>query len=276
MQPTLKSAFKYHERRFCVIPVKYGGKNAEINWKQFQTEKPGKDQIREWFGDGQKHNLGVVCGKVSGGLVVLVFNRDEDFKPFFNDIDILNQTPVAHSKRGAHVYLRTDDPVDSRIYPGARLEVKSDGTYVVAPPSLHPSGVHYRWLNPNIKEILRISDFNTWLRERALRIGIETVGLQLNTNKPEHARFFRITPERLRPVWVDKALQGIVPVNGRNLTCFKLACYLYQHYPKQDVTDMLFRWAKEKCEQPEDNPFTEKEVTTTIESAYNAVMRRTK
>src|SRR4030042_3016959 len=113
VQTTLKIATDYYERGFCVIPVHYRDKKSEINWRQYQNQRPNREQIQHWFGDGKNHNIGVICGNVSGGLVVLVFNKEEDFSPFFNGVDILKQTPVAYSKRGAHVYLRTNDQVES-------------------------------------------------------------------------------------------------------------------------------------------------------------------
>jgi len=170
------------------------------------------------------------------------------------------------SRRGPHVYLKTDGLIKSHIYAGGGFEIKGEGTYVVAPPSLHPSGIQYQWLNPEITEILFVTNVRQWVKERALRIGIKINGALIPQFTSGKHLF--ITPERNRPVWVSSALSRTIPAGERNLTCFKLACYLFKHYPREQVVEMVLKWAKEKCKQPPRNLFKEDEVTRTLESAY--------
>lgn len=271
----LRIAVNYYRRGWFVIPAVYMAKRAEVSWIQYRRDKPSLEQVGSWFGDEVNHNLGIICGQVSDGLVVLVFNREEDFAPFFSGEDILTKTPVARSKRGNHVYLKTDQTVTSRIFAGGRFEVKGESTYVVAPPSIHPSGCQYRWLNPEVSDLFFVPNFWEWVTERTRRIGIEIEEPQVEDKLKKHGAL-RIVPERRRPQWVNEILQGKIPVMQRNVTCFKLACYLFKHYPQQQVVDLLLSWSREHCEQSNDNPFPEKEVLTTIESAYKTVMRRVK
>jgi len=56
------------------------------------------------------------------------------------------------SARGGHVWLRTPQPVRSARWAGG--ELRGYRSYVVAPGSVHPSGVPYRWANDGA-EILR-------------------------------------------------------------------------------------------------------------------------
>ena len=61
----------------------------------------------------------------------------------------LPATWISSTGRGWHVWLRYTAPIPSstgRIAPS--LDVKADGGYVVAPPSIHPSGRAYTWLVP--------------------------------------------------------------------------------------------------------------------------------
>ena len=61
-------------------------------------------------------------------------------------------TPVVKTARGLHLYYRY--PGDGTVknlqkrdeFPG--IDVRADGGYVVAPPSIHKSRKEYRWLNP--------------------------------------------------------------------------------------------------------------------------------
>jgi hypothetical protein len=148
-QKVLEAALSYHDQGWCVIPIKYRSKEAEIKWQQYQHERPIRQQIKAWFSDGRNHNIGILTGQVSGGLVVLVFNKEGDFKKFFEGDNIVEKTPVIKTSRGYHVYLTASERVQSHIYGGGRFEIKGEGTYVVAPPSLHPKEVHYYEVNPD-------------------------------------------------------------------------------------------------------------------------------
>jgi len=148
-QEVLKAALSYHDQGWAVIPIKHRSKIAEIDWKRYQHERPSREQVEQWFGNGKDRNIGILTGQISGGLVVLVFNEEGDFEKFFMGDNILEKTPVVKTPRGYHVYLTTSERVESHIYGGGRFEVKGEGTYVIAPPSLHPKEVHYYEVNPD-------------------------------------------------------------------------------------------------------------------------------
>jgi hypothetical protein len=148
-QKALEAALSYHDRGWAVIPVKYRSKVAEGDWKRYQQERPSREQVEQWFGDGKDHNIGIITGQISGGLVVLVFNDEEDLEKFFEGDNILEKTLVVKTPRGYHVYLMVSEVTQSHIYGGGRFEVKGEGTYVVAPPSMHPKEVQYYEINPN-------------------------------------------------------------------------------------------------------------------------------
>lgn len=59
---------------------------------------------------------------------------------------------------GQHAYFAVDRQVGNSA--GGGLEIRGDGGYVVAPPSLHKSGRRYEWLNQ-----LPIADAPAWLYE---------------------------------------------------------------------------------------------------------------
>lgn len=54
---------------------------------------------------------------------------------------------VAQTGRGLHLWYATLIPTGTMKL-GSRLDLKGDGGYVAAPPSLHPDGHTYRWLCP--------------------------------------------------------------------------------------------------------------------------------
>jgi hypothetical protein len=96
--------------------------------------------------------VAVACGRLSAGLIVLDVDPrnggDETLHALERLHGELPPTPrVLTGGGGEHYYFRL--PVSEQAGVGASvgpgLDVKADGGYVVAPPSVHPSGARYAW-----------------------------------------------------------------------------------------------------------------------------------
>ncbi len=127
-----------------LIPVKHGDKRPALpRWRQYQGRQPHAKEIDDWFGDDGNRNIGVVCGNVSGGLFVVDFDSDGAFEHF---TDKHRDSLTVQTSRGGHVYYRAENgqaPATAR-YP--ELDVIGEGSYVVAPPSIHRSGARYEFV----------------------------------------------------------------------------------------------------------------------------------
>ena len=60
--------------------------------------------------------------------------------------DIIENTWLAKTGKGYHIYLRVDSDKPVKIGKMAKVDIKGEGGYVVAPPSLHPSGKRYEFI----------------------------------------------------------------------------------------------------------------------------------
>jgi putative DNA primase/helicase len=108
--------------------------------------------LANWFGQG-KANIGIVTGLVSGGLVVLDFDTDADlyYRRWRRLVGPLaRKLPLAVTGKGYHVYVRTEVSFPNRklAYNSEKrvlIETRGEGGYIIAPPSLHPSGRRYKW-----------------------------------------------------------------------------------------------------------------------------------
>ena len=149
------AAQRYADLGLAVIPLKPGTKLPDLSkWEQYQKRKPEPAELDGWF--ASPRNIGVVCGAVSGGLLVLDFDDLRAFPYFFTDRrELPGRTLVVETGKGVHAYVRVKGggtpkgasfhkKADSRKW--FPLDVKGDGGYVVAPPSIHPSGKAYRFL----------------------------------------------------------------------------------------------------------------------------------
>jgi hypothetical protein len=98
--------------------------------------------------------LGIVTGTISG-LVVLDVDGDEGKASLAKHFPQLPPTPVALTGKGMHNYFKHPGKHVAngvRILPG--LDVRADGGYVVAPPSVHVTGAPYRWgLSPDDEDL---------------------------------------------------------------------------------------------------------------------------
>ena len=152
MSTTYEAAVELQKHGLGVIPLGFQSKRPAIDsWKKFQTRRADASELFEWFGNGQAANLGIVCGWVSGdgdgkSLVVLDFDSSEAYRRWATaNQALVNSTWVVKTASGYHVFLRLPGPVKTGKMPGG--DIKGEGGYVVAPPSVHPSGAAYTWAN---------------------------------------------------------------------------------------------------------------------------------
>lgn len=236
---------QYRDEGLCVIPIPHKSKRAVIKWKEFEKRPPTDSEIQQWFGHNES-NVAIVCGSVSGNLVVLDCDLEEVFYELASKIcqregieDILDYTRVSQTGRGYQIWLRTKEPVKSVKF--TKLDIKGEGGYVVAPPSIHPNEEQYKFANPNTP--IRLID------------NLKTIGVDIE-QKPE-------TPGGDQPNWVTRALLG-VSEGERNASCISLAGYFKNHIPRDITEQILLDWNTKN--KP---PLEQHEIKTTVASAYS-------
>lgn len=151
----LKHALALWHRGLSVIPVPRpragvpagrpgDGKVPAIAWREFQTRRPTEDELRGWFAVQQ--NLAVITGAVSD-VVVIDVDTPEAVRWLTAH---LPYTPwQTQTARGFHLWYRHPGvPIANRARLETRdgrlaIDVRGDGGYVIAPGSLHASGVRY-------------------------------------------------------------------------------------------------------------------------------------
>ena len=155
MNEMLEAALEYSGRGISVIPIPPGAKIPGISWKQFQETRADENQIRAWWQRWPNSNIGIVTGAISN-LVVLDCDAAEGLE-IIEQNGGLPVTAVALTSfdetgfRKRHYYFQ---------HPGERLknfvkklpglDFRGDSGYVLAPPSLHPSGARYEWAQGEI------------------------------------------------------------------------------------------------------------------------------
>jgi len=86
--------------------------------------------------------------------VVLDFDSHDKFLKYCTllqdkyQIDLFSYTRTVTTARGNHIYFRLNTLIKSLKFP--ELDIKAEGGYVMAPPSIHPSGIEYKFSNPDV------------------------------------------------------------------------------------------------------------------------------
>jgi hypothetical protein len=145
-----------------LFPVPARGKSPCVSWKKYQHERPTVEQIEDWWTWWPDANVAIVCGSVSGNLIVVDIDRHGEADGFVSLAEAGIELPEAPTVRtgggGIHVYYQAPEGVLIRNHGGGDLElpgvdIKGEGGCIVAPPSIHPeTGLPYRWVEG--KELL--------------------------------------------------------------------------------------------------------------------------
>lgn len=148
MNDLQKEARYWQQQKVAVIPIAWKRKNPEIEWLRHVEFLPTSLEIRSWFAT-RLHNIAVVTGWEN--LVVIDFDDGAKFEEWRQWADSSNirefalKTRIVKSTRGAHVYAYTERACGNMKLDG--IDILADRKYVLAPPSIHPSGINYEFIN---------------------------------------------------------------------------------------------------------------------------------
>jgi hypothetical protein len=237
----------YLSRGWSIIPVRPADKRPLLRWEEFQHRRPGVDEALAWLRDWPEAGLGIVTGAISG-LVVL------DVDPAHGGDASLERLEREHGRLpatlesrtgggGRHLYFaHPGGLVRNKVALAPGIDLRGDGGYVVAPPSLHASGRRYAWVDDRAPAQTRAAPLPAWARRQAL----ESAG------RVGH------------PIahWRQLTREG-VPEGERNNTIASLAGHLLWHgVDPAVVMELLLCWNRLRCRPP----LADEEVAGVVES----------
>jgi putative DNA primase/helicase len=110
-------------------------------------------EIMRWWARWPNANIGIACGEISGVVVLDIDPRHSGDKSVQQLEQMRGLLPATHRVMtgggGYHLFFKypeTGCRNRNNWLPG--VDVRSNGYYVVAPPSVHKSGLSYRWSSP--------------------------------------------------------------------------------------------------------------------------------
>ncbi len=141
-------ALIYRDMDLCPIPLyrrndpldASGNKRPMVaGWQNLTL--PDDIMLERWFCDDRR-NIGIVCGRPSGNLMVLDFDDMQAYATWLDVASPPETLTVNTGGGGVHCYYRLtgDVPGNQKLIGG---DVRGQGGQAVAPPSVHLSGKVY-------------------------------------------------------------------------------------------------------------------------------------
>lgn len=245
MSDILDQALGYLQRGWSVIPIHRKTKRPTLNWSEFCDRLPTEEEVRSWWKQWPTANIAVICGEISGVVVVDVDpGHGGKVEPLQRDYP----TGLVAKTGGGGWHLFYRRPKGSivknatNIRPG--VDIRGDRGYVVVPGSIHKSGQSYEWLREDEPAMCP-----AWVYEK------------------ENVEEFRVSSD---DNWLSSTLRG-VGLGDRNNAMTRLAGYFVsKNMPRDVIEEMLHLW-RTRVEDPAS--LTNEEISRTVSHAYRNYKR---
>lgn len=229
-----ETAFEYERRGWSVIQLKKGDKAPRFDWQEFQSRRATPEELNQWWSEYPNGNVGIVCGGVSGIVVIDIDDMEKADKRILTQMPTGYQVQTGGGNRHAYFKIPPGVQIASRRVLG--VEVKGEGSQVVAPPSIHPSGEPYKLLQDG-----ELGELPKWFLD-VLQNGDKPIGDESDD-------------------WVVTYWNGLSE-GERNVAAAKLAgYYIGSGLKKDEVVTIMNAW--NRFNEP---PLPDKEILTVINS----------
>lgn len=245
------AALRYAACGLHVFPCQPAGK-APLTARGLRDATTDRQQIIEWWDRHPKANVAIRTGAISNLLAVDV-DGDDGHESMYRLEHVHGQLPATASVvtpgGGAHYWFRHPggNVANSVSRVGLNIDIRADGGYVIAPPSVGSNGRRYEADNE-----LPIAPMPDWLQRL---IVTPTV-----TEK---------TPRTPVATWIELVTKG-APVGSRNDALTRLTGHLLS----RDVNVVLVLELVRLVNGRSSPPLPDDEVTAIVDSVAGRELRK--
>lgn len=238
------AAIEYAKKGFAVFPLKYRDK-VPLTRNGCKDATTDAAQIKAWWQKYPNANIGLATGSVSQNVFVIDLDIDEDrgidgyhsLEDWQREHGDFPETWTAITGRGGyHLYYRGNGKIKNRAGIIDGVDIRGNGGYVVAPPSIHKNGNRYEWeYSPDEFEIAKADN-----------------NVMYFLNHDDHRQSASFT------------MPNIVSAGQRNQMLFRFACMMQA---KGASDQSVFAATMAENESSCSPPLTEQEVRIIVSSA---------
>lgn len=238
------AAIEYVKKGFAVFPLKYRDK-VPLTRNGCKDATTDAAQIKAWWQQHPNANIGLATGSVSQNVFVIDLDIDEDrgidgyhsLEDWQREHGDFPETWTAITGRGGyHLYYRGNGRIKNRAGIIDGVDIRGNGGYVVAPPSIHKNGNRYEWeYSPDEFEIAKADN-----------------NVEYFLNHDDHRQSASFT------------MPNIVSAGQRNQMLFRFACMMQA---KGASDQSVFAATMAENESSCSPPLTEQEVRIIVSSA---------
>ena len=217
LPPCGRAALEYVRRGWAVIPIHAGDKRPAMKHGLNDWTDDPESVIKCWKMHPE-FNVGIVCGQPSHGLMVIDLDVDEskgkDGKATLSEWEVVHGKLPETVKSitgsgGIHLLYVVDTDIRPSTNATMGVDIRCSGSYIVAPPSIHPNGQTYDWsISPDDMDVTEadgnVLAFVSYVQRNGANV--DDVGGQVKVHEK-----FRL------PETID---------GDRNVTLFKYVCQL--------------------------------------------------
>ena len=217
----------YEREGLKYVPLRFKSKVPAVKWKAW-LENFDYGEARRFLLAG-RFNLALACGSPSDNLAVLDADEPELAGKLWG---LLKGYPIwaVKSSRGVHFYFKLVEPALTLKFKG--FDVKAEGSLCTAPPSVHPTGARY--------EFLQVGELARWGFEEAN----ELVGKALGERPFRPLSVKGVKASYREPTWgleldglEDGELIALLAAVSKRMGCAGLA-RLYEGWLKAGVVPL--------------------------------------
>lgn len=257
----------YYNQGFSIIPLKEKDKRPNIDsWEKYHKQQATKEEIQTWLKNGLFKNIGVICGEVSNNLVVIDIDDEKIPKDIGLQLHKIAETGswVVKTGKGYHIYCKHhSNPGGIKKPLKYKIEYRANRGYVVAPPSIHPNGNQYHFLEVKKKEDLpelQEKDVKSIFNQMK-----EQVGKAWNIKTPDKKKQTPTVDDKEKargyPRCVEIALSKTTKPSMRYYTIYGIASsFAMNAIPKEMAMKRIKQFNMEKCSPPHENHIVEQAV----------------
>ena len=233
-------ALEYLRRGWAIMPIRAGTKMPHVKWAPYVSKRPTEKEVSQWWDRWPNAGIALICGKVSGVVVVDVDPLKGGIVPD-EATDLMSRTGGA----GFHLFYacpkNVDVPNSVDLRPG--VDIRGHGGYVILPPSVHKSANVYWWLSEG-----EPGPCPQWV---------------IDGNKAAKA-------SQGGDTWLSAFLAGKSEDGTRNDDIARFTGYLAKKRIPEDIALQVVANSLRK----QKNPLPEQEVRTTVASVYRTAARK--